>query len=378
MPIDRARAVVLLALIMITSLPLASQILATPEWKLRVAVDTASIRLKPDLDGPIAATVPRAAILLAYEASGAWYRVLATATPGGAAVIGYIATSDVDVLEEKTAETADFWPIPEPVFRGLGLTFRFTGGLGFFRSADLDASMEGMAALAEEAILSRGLSPVTRDVSPLHSGAFMGGDVLWALSPRLSVGAGFSYTRANSASVYTYNRVQNQDFSLDNSGLLQVYAYRLVASTTIPLNRTAGLVLCVGPALYHANFVHTLAYADNTWAWNDRTAVAQNVIGGHASLALEISLNDRVGLFAQATGRLARFAALAGTETILQEDYSIAKPALTYAGDLFFLADGGFSRTAVSSSPPSGPGAVRKAVLDFSGVDVLFGFRVRF
>ena len=240
MPIARARAVVLLALIMITSLPLASQILATPEWKLKVAVDTAAIRLKPDLDGPIAATLPRETILSAYEASGAWYRVLATSTPGGAAVIGYIATSDVEVLEEKTAETADFWPIPEPVFRGLGLTFRFTGGLGLFRSADLDASMEGMAALAEEAILSRGLSPVTRDVSPLHSGAFMGGDVLWALSPRLSVGAGFSYTRANSASVYTYNRVENQDFSLDNSGLLQVYAYRLVASTAIPLNRTAG------------------------------------------------------------------------------------------------------------------------------------------
>jgi hypothetical protein len=219
---------------------------------------------------------------------------------------------------------------------------------------------------------------VSRDVSPLHTGAFMGGDALWALSPRLSVGVGFSYTRANSSSVYTYNRVQNQDYSLDNTGLLQVYAYRLAASTTIPLNPTAGLVLCAGPALYHANFAHTLAYADNTSAWNDRTAVTQNVLGAHASLALEISLNNRVGLFAQATGRLARFAALTGTETVLQEDHSFSLPTLTYSGDLYFLADGGFSRTAVGSSPPSGPGAVRKAVLDFSGVDILFGFRLKF
>ena len=249
---------------------------------------------------------------------------------------------------------------------------------GVFRSSEIDASLEGMAAAAEEAILAKGLSPVTRDVSPLHSGTAMGGDVLLAVSPRLSIGAGFGYTRANSASVYTYNQVLNLDYTLDNTALLQVYAYRLDAATTIPLNPKASLVLCAGPALYQAKYIHTMAWVDASSSWNLRQDVRQSTFGGHASLALEISLNDRVGLFAQALGRLVRFTSLAGTETLLREDHSYGLPTLTYAGDLYIVEDDSFSQTAVRSTPPSGPGAVRKAVLDFSGVDFLFGFRVKF
>ena len=378
MPMTRALAVTLLALILAAAMPLAAQILHTPEWKLKVAVDAASIRLKPEFEGPIAATVPKETILFAYEATGAWYRVLVALAKDGALVLGYIATSDVEVLEEKTAAAADFWPIEEPPYRGLGLAVRLTGGLGVFRSSEIDASLEGMAAAAEEAILAKGLSPVTRDVSPLHSGTAMGGDVLLAVSPRLSIGAGFGYTRANSASVYTYNQVLNLDYTLDNTALLQVYAYRLDAATTIPLNPKASLVLCAGPALYQAKYIHTMAWVDASSSWNLRQDVRQSTFGGHASLALEISLNDRVGLFAQALGRLVRFTSLAGTETLLREDHSYGLPTLTYAGDLYFVEDDSFSQTAVRSTPPSGPGAVRKAVLDFSGVDFLFGFRVKF
>ncbi len=102
------------------------------------------------------------------------------------------------------------------------------------------------------------------------------------------------------------------------------------------------------------------------------------MFGGHAGLALEINLNNRVGLFVQALGRLARFAALSGTETLTQESHSYALPTQNYRGDLYFIDDDSFSRTAVRDAPPPGPGPVRKMVVDYSGITFLFGFRMKF
>ena len=380
MPIPRPRIrAALLSILMITaSLPLAAQLLTTSEWKLKVTVDAAAVRLKPELEGPIAAIVPKGTILQSYEATGAWYRVLTTSAKDGTSVIGYIATSDVEVVEEKTAPPADFWPVQAQPYRGIGLAVRLYGGLGVISSPDVDASLDGMAALAAEAILAKGYSPVTQDVSPLHSGPIMGGDLVFAISPRLSVGAGFSYTRANRSNVYSYSQVLNFEYSLDSTALLQVYAYRLEAAYTIPLNQTAGLVLSAGPALYHAQYIHMLAWADADSVWTLHQDTRQSVLGGHAGLALEINLNNRVSLFVQALGRLARFAALSGTETLTQESGSYALPTQNYQGDLYFIDDGGFSRTAVRDAPPPGPGPVRKMVVDYSGITFLFGFRMKF
>jgi len=45
---------------------------------------------------------------------------------------------------------------------------------------------------------------------------------------------------------------------------------------------------------------------------------------------------------------------------------------------LYFIDDGGFSRSAVRDAAPPGPGSVRKMVVDYSGITFLFGFRTKF
>ncbi len=125
-PRPRIRAALLSILMIKASLPLAAQLLTTSEWKLKVTVDAAAVRLKPELEGPIAAIVPKGTILQSYEATGAWYRVLTTSAKDGTSVIGYIATSDVEVLEEKTAPPEDFWPVQAQLYRGIGWPSGFT------------------------------------------------------------------------------------------------------------------------------------------------------------------------------------------------------------------------------------------------------------
>jgi opacity protein-like surface antigen len=382
MPFTRARLcyLILLGSILWTavSLPLAAQLLATPDWKLKVTVEGAAVRLKPELEGPIAAVVPKGTILRAYEAVGAWYRVLATTTRDGSSVIGYIATSDVEVLEETVLRPPDFWPIVYEYYRGLGLAIRLNGGLGTVSSADIDAILDGMAGRTSESLLAQGYSYVTQSVSQLHSGVAMGGELTYELLPSFSIGLGFAYTRASRQNTYTYVIVEPYENSVDVMALVQVYAYRLGAYYTIPLNRTFSLVLSGGPAYYHVNYLHKITFEGAISASSFFQNTQQNALGLNAGLALELNLNGRVSIFAEARGRMIRFSSMSGTESFDQSSYGWAQPKKEYSGNLYFVDEGAYSWSAVRDSPPSGPGAVRKAVLNFSGIDMLCGFRVKF
>jgi hypothetical protein len=360
------------------SLPLAAQLLTTPDWKLKVTVEGAAVRLKPELEGPIAAVVPKGTILRAYEAVGAWYRVLTTSAKDDASVIGYIATSDVEVLEETVLRPPDFWPVDYEYYRGAGLTFRIEGGLATVSSADLDAILEGMSGRTSESLLAQGYSYVTQSVSQLHSGAAMSGELTYELLPNFSIGLGFTYTQAVRDNSYTYVIVEPYESSLDVTARFQVYAYRLGAYYTIPLNKTFCLVLSGGPSYYHVNYLHKITFEGAISASSFFQQTQQNALGLNAGLALELNLNSRISIFAEARGRMIRFSSMSGTESFGQSSYGLLTPKEEYSGNLYFVDEGAYSWSAVRESPPTGPGAVRKAVLNFSGIDLLFGFRVKF
>ena len=360
------------------SLPLAAQILSTPDWKLKVTGENAAVRLKPELEGPIAAVVPMGTVLRAYEAVGAWYRVLAIPPKNGAAVIGYISTADVEVLEETILPPPDFWLVDSEYYRGAGLTFRLEGGLATVSSPDLDAILEGMSGRANESILAQGYSFVTQSVSQLHSGAVLGGEATYELWPHFSLGLGFAYTGAVRDNAYTYVLAEPNESSLEVTARLQVYAYRLSAYYTIPLNKIFSLVLSGGPVYYHVDYDHKIAFEGAISSSGFSQQTQQNALGLNAGLALEINLNKQTGIFFEARGRMIRFAALSGTESFGQSFNGLLAPKEEYSGDLYFVNDGAFSWSAVRSTPPTGPGPVRKAVLDFTGVDLLFGFRLKF
>jgi hypothetical protein len=371
----------------------AAQTATTAAWTLKVSVEEAAVRLGPDLEGPVVLVAPKGLVLKAYEARGAWFRVLAVSPRDGTAVIGYLATSEVEILEEKPGPAADFWPATAPPYHGLGLIIRLSGGLGLVSSPDVDASTDGMAALGGEAFLDRGYSPVTQDAAPLRAGPFLGFDALWALTPRLAVGAGFGYSRAARDNSYTYNLDPNQNFDDPGSVVLRADMYgrnfyytgsvllrtdmvRLSAAYTIPLSRAAGLVLTAGPALYRVQYVQDTSWNDALSAWRDRQDVRQTRLGAHASLALEINLNNRVGMFFEALGRLVRFSGLTGTETFARQEQGYSQPTDTYTGDLYFIDDGSFSRSLVRAAAP--PGAARKMIVAGSGLTFVFGFRTKF
>jgi hypothetical protein len=358
--------------------PLLAQLTPMSDWKLRVTVDEALIRILPELDSPQAAVVPKGTILHAYASLGAWFRVLTNSAKDGRLVMGYISTSDVEIIEEKPLETAEFWPTEGEIYRGAGITLRAWGGLSTFSSADLDAACEGMAARTGAEIEALGYGLVSRDVAALHSGGSIGAELSYELSPRISLGLGFTYTRANRENVYAFITTGNIECDLDATALVQVYAYKLDAAYTIPLNKTFSLVLHGGPAFYHVRNVFKIAFEGLDFAQNFFQDTHQDAFGVNAGLALNVHLNSRAAIFAEALGRTVRFASLSGAEVFTK--YTDSGLALDdrFSGDLYYRAGGTYPETAVRSAPPAGPGEVRKAVLPFAGFDFLFGFRIKF
>jgi hypothetical protein len=381
MPTNRARfrSIFLLVAAVAAAAPLSAQLLTASEWKLKVSVDNAAIRLKPDINAPLASTAAKGTMLQSYEATGAWYRVLAASPADGTSVIGFIATSDVDVVEENSGGTPGFWPIPAEIFRGLGLGLRLIGGIGTISSADIDASQTGMAATTLDELVNSGYSLVGQDITPIHSGTVMGGEMTFDLSRRLAVGAAFTYTRAIRDNYYSFWRHPN-DLFLNFNPLIQVFTYRLGMYYTLPLNPPFSLILSAGPALYHFKYRYLLNFSDPGVSFDEGLLqdVASNILGAHVGLALELALNERSAIFLEAMGRLARSSTITGTESVALSAGGISHPRIENSGDLYYYLDGPNAGTTVRSSAPSGPGDVRKAVFDFSGVDLLLGFRIKF
>ena len=71
------------------------------EWKLKISVEKAFVRLKPDMNSPVESTVAKGTILQSHEKVEEWYRVVIGPDESGFVVIGYIHSDNVEIIAEK-------------------------------------------------------------------------------------------------------------------------------------------------------------------------------------------------------------------------------------------------------------------------------------
>ncbi|MFQ6083359.1 MAG: OmpW family outer membrane protein [Candidatus Aminicenantia bacterium] len=104
----------ILGIILLLSLAVVSH---AADLKVRIIVDKASIRLKPDLTSQIIAQVPLGTILQAERKTGEWYKVNLPPNERGFIVSGYIHQSIVEEIVEKIPEEKPLVappPVPPP------------------------------------------------------------------------------------------------------------------------------------------------------------------------------------------------------------------------------------------------------------------------
>ena len=348
------------------------------EWKIRVSAMSASIRLKPDLESPVIATLPKGTSLNSYEAEGDWFRVVLPPGKDGIVIIGYIAKSEVQVLEEKIKKQTDFWHVEEGGFKGIGLHLMLSGGWALFPSGDIDRGAKGLYNIGADAIAARGVEIIEKNTKPSRSALNLSGDIIYDLGPKIGIGIGFGYIHTLGNDTFRYSERKVYENTMNSATDVTVITLRLGAFYALPIGRLLHFRLNAGPAI----FITNLNYNRNGQGLNFEESFSlkgkTTNLGFQGGAALEIRIVERASLFFEVQGRYAKISGFQGSEHWIRQENTFPLPTIDKSGTLYFVQDNPYPRLAVFPEGSSDAKGAQKAVFDFTGADLLAGLHIRF
>ena len=349
----------------------------TSQWKLRVAIESASIRLKPDLASQVVATVPKGTLLNSDLAEGAWFRVTIAPAKEGAPIVGYIATNEVEIVEEKIKVPAEYYEEPAGEFHGHGLKLKIAAGLNLFSGGDFYRGASGMFDSSADAFLSSGYTQESRKPKSFRSGFEVGGDIVYDLSAHFGVGLGMDYVFARAESFFMFRGKDPISFKLWSTPWINAFSIKLGLFYSLPVSSWLTVCLNGGPALFLVKYnysgdVTVFGIVDHFY----QQARAQK-LGFRGGLGLEIHLNQRAALLLEAQGRFARISDFEGSEKFSREIAGWPN-VREEQGFLYYVSGDRYAELAVLSEEAANSQNASKAVLDFSGISLLAGLRFRF
>jgi hypothetical protein len=349
----------------------------TLEWKLEVSADGAMIHLKPDANSPVVEAVPRGTILKSYAREGDWFRVIPGPGQEGIVTIGYVASPDVTVLEEKVQKAADYWQPQAERFRGIGLTVKLKGGFTSGAGGDIERGAVGMFNSEIADLITQGFSMFSKTMRPFRSRFTLSGDLLLALSARLGIGAGVEYTRVSGNNYQQFGRNDIMTNTLGSEPIIDSIGIKLDVHYEIPLSRLLSAFVEGGPSLYLADY--SMGFSSPAGGEFQDTMVQRatgRALGFWGGAGLDIAMNSRVGLFLEAQGRYARVGNFQGSESF--EHWANYQSTTTRSeGSLYILEGSEFPRLAILADSAAAQSA-RRVAFDLSGISLLAGMRIRF
>ncbi len=352
------------------------------EWTLKIAVEKALIRLKPDMASPVGATVVKGTILESYEKEGEWFRVIYGPDEHGFSVVGYIHSGDVEVIRENITEELDFWVEEPKTFEGLGLSLKLSGGFNYFNAGDVGEGAKGYYDIRAGYFSSAGYSLEQRK-RPFNNGFDLAGDIIYYLKPKLGIGIGSGYIYSARTSFFV---VSGKDIFLETFGStseIRAFPIRLSLYLSLPVHRLFTVSVSGGPELYLAEFSYYLGPD-----WIDLNSVSQKAtsrgFGIHGGLGLEVKMNRRTAFVVEGLGRYAKISNFEGKETkyLWVPTGPVAgigeERIWSEEGTLYYLEQGNQSYLAILSEDPSGFTTAKKASFDLSGLSIRAGLIYRF
>lgn len=348
----------------------------TSEWKLKISVEKSDIRLKPDLNSPVESTVVKGTILESHEKVEEWFRVVIGPDEKGFVVIGYIHSSDVEIISEKTTKEPDFWEEGPEFFQGIGLRVKLIGGLNYFSAGDIEKGSRGSYDSIADNLSSAGYTLDKRTES-FHKGFEGSGDIIYYIKPQFGIGLGTGYIWASGTNLII---VSGQNIIVEEkigfTPKISVLPIRLGLFFTLPIHRLFSISFNGGTSLYLAKYSYDFATV-----WDEMSSIRQNAnargLGFHGGIGLEVNLNQRVAFFIEGQGRFAKISNFKGEEKE-KESVGFSYVYSEENGILYYLEDEKYSYLAIFKEKPSGFKTVRKATFDFSGFNLRAGLIIKF
>ena len=343
------------------------------QWTFRVIADPAVVRAGPDPIAPVVDSFAKGEQVKSFAAEGAWIRFL-IARRDGSVVIGYVAATDLALLETKEEAAADYWKVDSEAYNGPGFVIRLSGGYGMLGGGDVPTGVADRYQAAVDQAEARGYNLVLDE--PLGFGSRISGDldILYHLSPRFALGLGGSYASTRAFADYSYADY----YGVTAEPKLRTTGYRLIVSYLLPLSKLLSLRLSGGPMLAQTKF----EYSSVTLLPSGEEKFGQTAnatgFGAHASLALELNLNEFASIFIEACGRAGRITGFEGSQISEAPGPSGWTETDEQSGTLYAVEAGGRTFLMILSDPALAPGPYHEAAYNLTGVDGRLGFKIRF
>jgi hypothetical protein len=375
--------------------------------KLKVVTEQANIRLKPSIGSIIIKQVPQGTILESTGQEGEWY-LIQLIPDELEQVSGYVHESMVIILEgppkeqevpeitkereetkkpeeeEKIEETPPKEPVitppsqpvvtPPASFKPPKFLFDlvFSGGGSFISGGDLNDGSQGLADYRSNilAVQPQG------QVKPAHLSYILGGELTLALSSYFSLGIGVDYFLGERESSVEF-QVGSSTETLTTHPKLQAVPLRLAVSFYPAPNFYAkiGIEYYLAKCAYYYRFQRVGSWEE----WRGE-AKAQD-FGILAGLGFEYKLTPSFNFIIEATVRYARISGFKGidrskdsTGTDHTEEGTLYFYRVETAGEdsypLLFIRDD--TPTEANVFNP------REAIINFSGLSLKTGFKIKF
>lgn len=346
------------------------------KWTLKIVSEKANIRLTSGKESPVVATLLQGTILHSYEKTEEWFRIIIGPDESGFTIIGYLHSSEVEILEVKVDKEPDFWQEELEFFEGIGLSVQLSGGFTQFFGKEINDGASGLFGSWADYFTTSGYTLDTR-TKTFHSAYDVAGEIIYEIKPNLGVGLGLGIISGSKTSLLI---VSGQDIFVEQkfAGTPRVRAVpiRLGLFLTLPIDRLVSLSFNAGPSLYFTKFSYFLGPD-----WKERESLIQiarsRKLGIHGGVALNLEMNKRVALFIEGHGRYAKVSNFEGEE--IRTRY-VDNQELTSVeeGTLYLLEDENKLYFAVLKEEPTGFQRAKKVIFDLSGIGLRVGLRVKF
>lgn len=373
-------------------------------FKLEVVTEQANIREKPDIGSTIIRQVPRGTVLESTKKIGEWYLVRLKVKEDQL-LLGYVHESLVlriqpmekieekiifkeeekpeekeetpeEIVEKPEEEKIQIAPPPtvapvaeEPSEKKFMLSL--FGGGNYVFGGDLNEGSKGFAEFYRDELEIEG-----GKAKPLHLGYIFGAELSFPLSSHLFLGIGADYFRGSKESSAEHPEASAEK-SFTTRPEIQALPFR-ISFSYYPL---PFLFLKGGVEYYFAKISYFYRFQEGDYwkAWEGKAS--SQGLGIQGALGVEFNLASSLSFFTELNGRLAKIKGFEGDDTSRDsEEFVYTEEGILYFFKVIGTNQKTYPQLFIREKKPAEAWVTdpQEAQLDFSGVAVRAGFRIKF
>ncbi len=364
--------------------------------KLKVVSELANIRENADIGSMIIFQALRGAVFTSLGKEEEWYHIKYI-QDNGETINGYVHESLVSEIKLPTAEKEEEKPerkaeesveikeakapktiiqeqktVPSAIAKAPSFSVSFSGGGNYVVGGDINKGAAGWA----DYNLDNPQIESQQNFKPVHLSYIFGGDISFPINEDLSLGIGADYLFGNKNSSFELSGI-SPETSLSVQPEVQAFPLRVFLSCSVlpQLYVKSGVEYFMAKCSY-------LYRSEEGDAWKEwKGNASSHGLGIMAGLGFMFSVDSNISLFIETSGRVAKLNNFEGTHTYQDsEGLEYTEEGSLYIYDGQISKDLSYPLLFIRDKKPSEAGVSnpKKATIDFSGVSLKVGIKLRF